>query len=157
MSKPDFVAYLDHYVSEVGRVLDPTPGKLFAQPGGEVAWDQCDCAGQGWARFVSAVPVYGDRKANGRRCVTRWDATFAVGVLRCVQSPTQKGQIVRLPTGAQITEDGHTFARDLVALMGMVECDQYVDSMIEALPLGPDGGCAGSEVRFTVRVQPCCE
>lgn len=154
MAAPDFNVYLDHYLAAASAALTPTPGKTFVQPGEEVAWDQCDCDGQAWSRLVTAVPVYGERKANGKRCVVRWDVTFAVGVLRCVKVPNARGV---LPTGPQITEDGHKFAADMLALMTMVECDQYVDSVLEAVPLGPQGSCAGSEVRFTVRVQPCCE
>ncbi|QGJ92696.1 hypothetical protein QDA04_gp26 [Microbacterium phage Megan] len=153
MAAPDFAAYLAHYVALVGTALTPTPGKLFIQPGEQVAWDQCDCDGQGWARLVSATPTYSTPKANGIPCVVRWDVQFAVGVLRCVAGPTNKGS---LPTGAQITADGVRFAEDMLALMSAIECDQYVYRVLEAVPLGPQGGCAGSEVRFTVRVQPCC-
>jgi hypothetical protein len=151
---PNFAAYLDHYMALVGSSLTPTPGKLFVQPGEQVAWDQCDCDGQGWSRLVRAEPVYGTSKANGQVCVIRWDVQFAVGVLRCVSGPTNKGA---LPSGAVITTEGHTFADDFAALMQAVECDQYVHRVLEAVPLGPEGGCAGSEVRFIVRLSPCCD
>lgn len=152
MPAPDFNAYLDHYRDLVGTTL--TPGKLFVQPGELVAWDQCDCNGQGWSRLVNATPVYGSPKANGIPCVVRWDITMAVGILRCVTGPTDKGT---LPSGAQITSDGHRFASDLAALMQAVECDAFTFRLTEAVPLGPEGGCAGSEVRFIVRVGPCCD
>lgn len=154
MAAPDFKVYLDHYVEQIKVSLDPVPGKVFVQPGDEVAWDQCDCDGQAWAKIVNVVPVLGTRKANGVACVEWWDVTFGVGVLRCVKGPNQRGV---LPTGAQITADGHRFADDLVALMTMVECDPYVRQIVQATPLGPQGGCAGSEVQFIVRVQPCCD
>ena len=152
MSALDFKAYLDHYVDLLGEALDPVPGKVFVQPGDEVAWDQCDCDGQAWAKIVNVLPVVGTRKADGRVCVQWWDVTFAVGVLRCVAGPNQRGV---LPNAKQITADGHRFADDLVALMGMVEGDSYVRQITQATPLGPQGGCAGSEVQFIVRVQPC--
>lgn len=153
MAAPDFATYLDHYVAALSTALTPTPGKVFVQPGEEVAWDQCDCDGQAWARIVNAVPVIGTRKANGVACVEWWDVTIAVGVLRCVKGPNERG---KLPSAEQITADGHRFADDMVALMTMVECDQYVRQITTANPLGPQGGCAGSEVQFIVRMQPCC-
>lgn len=153
MSAPNFTTYLTHYRDLIAERLEPTPGKVFIQPGGEVAWDQCDCEGQAWARFVTATPVLGTRKANGQSCVEWWDVTFAVGVLRCVKGPTQRGI---LPSGEQISADGERFATDLVTLMTAIECDGFVRQIGQALPLGPSGGCAGSEVQFIVRVQPCC-
>lgn len=154
MPAPDFAAYLDFYLALIGGVLTPTPGKMFVQPGEEVAWDQCDCNGQAWSRLVNAVPVYGTSKANGIPCVVRWDVTLAVGVLRCVAGPTDKGT---LPKGETITADGHQFAADIATLMQAIECDPGVYRVLEAVPLGPQGGCAGSEVRFLVRLAPCCD
>ncbi|WKW87064.1 hypothetical protein SEA_NICOLE72_27 [Microbacterium phage Nicole72] len=154
MALPDFASFLTYYRDLVGTALTPTPGKLFVQPGEQVAWDQCDCDGQGWARLVRADPIYGQTKANGVPCIVRWEVQFAVGVLRCVTGPTDKG---KLPSAATISSEGVVFANDMVALMSAIECDQYVKRMIEAVPLGPEGGCAGSEVRFVVHVQPCCD
>lgn len=154
MPAPNFQAYLDHYLALVAGSLVPAPGKTFVQPGEEVAWDQCDCNGQAWSRLVRAEPIYGTAKANGIPCVVRWDVQMAVGVLRCVSGPTDKGT---LPKGETITAEGHQFAADIAALMQAIECDGYTYRLLEAVPLGPQGGCAGSEVRFLVRIAPCCD
>jgi hypothetical protein len=164
MPAPDLNSWLDHYLAVAVEALgtpatETTPaipfmGKAFVQPGEQVAWDQCDCDGQAWVRLVRADPVYGTRKANGKRCVVRWDVQLAVGVLRCVTGPSDRGT---LPKAATITTEGHRFADDFAALLAAVECDQYTDTLLEAVPLGPEGGCAGSEVRFTVRTEPCCD
>lgn len=154
MPAPDFKQWLDHYRDLIEAALTPTPGKVIVQPGGEVAWDQVDCEGQAWSRIVALAPVIGTRKANGVACVEWWDVTFAVGVIRCVKGPNQRGV---LPNAAQITADGHRFADDLVALLTAIECDEYVRQIVTAIPLGPQGGGAGSEVQFIVRVQPCCD
>ncbi|QGJ88887.1 hypothetical protein PBI_TEAMOCIL_33 [Microbacterium phage Teamocil] len=154
MAAPDFKVYLDYYRDLIGGVLTPAPGKLFVQPGAEVAWDQEKCEGQAWSRIVSLTPVIGTRKANGVACVEWWDVTFAVGVLRCVANVNNRGKV---PTAEQITADGHEFADDLVTLLTAIECDQYVRQIVTAVPLGPQGNAAGSEVQFIVRLQPCCE
>ena len=143
---------------EAGTPAIPFTGKQFVQPGTEVAWDQCDCDGQIWSRMVRAEPIYDTPKANGIPCVVRWDVQLAVGVLRCVAQPTQgtNGRVI-LPSGDQITDDGHRFADDILDLMTAIECDTSKYRVVEAVPLGPNGGCAGSEVRFIVRVTPCCD
>uniref|UniRef100_A0AAU7J891 Tail terminator n=1 Tax=Microbacterium phage Sunny TaxID=3144828 RepID=A0AAU7J891_9VIRU len=154
MPGPDFTASLTHYREAITGALTPTPGRIFSQPGGEVAWDQCDCDGQAWSRIVSLTPVIGTRKANGIACVEWWDVTFAVGVLRCVQGPTQRGNP---PSATAVTADAERFATDLLALMAVIENDPYVRQITQATPLGPQGGCAGSEVQFIVRLEPCRE
>lgn len=157
MLKADIRAILDYYLAVAVDALSteekPYGGKAFVQPGGEVAWDECDCEGQVWSRLVTAQPVYGPSKANGKTCVVRWDLTLAVGVLKCAAGPTSRG---KMPSAAQITEGGHTFADDLLAIMTAIECDETKYRMNDAVPLGPNGGCAGSEVRFIVRMTPCC-
>ncbi|AWY06040.1 hypothetical protein SEA_ROBSFEET_33 [Microbacterium phage RobsFeet] len=154
MPAPDFKVYLDYYRDLMSATLDPVPGKVFVQPGAEVAWDQEKCDGQAWSRIVSMTPVLGTRKANGQACVQWWDVTFAVGVLRCVANLTNRGKV---PTADQITADGHQFADDLVAILTAIECDQYVRELTGVFPAGPQGNAAGSEVQFIVRVQPCCD
>ncbi|QGJ89444.1 hypothetical protein PBI_SMARTIES_40 [Microbacterium phage Smarties] len=154
MPAPDLKVYLHHYRDLIEATLDPVPGKVFVQPGSEVAWDQEKCEGQAWSRVVGMTPVLGTRKANGVACVEWWDVTFAVGVLRCVANLTNRGKV---PTAAQITADGDQFADDLVALLTAIECDQYVRQLVAANPAGPQGNAAGSEVQFIVRVQPCCD
>jgi hypothetical protein len=149
----DVAGWLDRYLAIATAALDPVPGKTFIQPGGEVAWDQCDCDGQAWSRLVGIQPIVGQIRANGLPCgVQAWELQLAVGVLRCVHTVTDRGTF---PTGPQITDDGHRFATDGANLLQAVTCAPYTRSIIGLTPLGPLGGCAGSEVVFTVRVNPC--
>lgn len=149
----DLNLWLDQYLAIAVGALDPKPGKTFIQPGGEVAWDQCDCNGQAWARLVTAVPVLGQTLARGMPCgILAWDLQLAVGVLRCVHTVTDRGTF---PTGAQITDDGHQFGEDAANLLQAVLCAPHTRQIIGLSPLGPLGGCAGSEVLFVVRVAAC--
>lgn len=144
--------WLDAYLAITLAAVGPV-GKSFIQPGGEVAWDQCDCDGQAWSRVVAVTPVTGNNLANGMPCgILYWDLQLAVGVLRCVHTVTDRGTF---PTGPQITEDGHKFAEDAANLLQAVTCAPYTRSVTGLTPLGPLGGCAGSEVVFTVRVKAC--
>lgn len=153
---PDFTALLDYYkgvvVAALGTEEQPYGGTSFIQPGGVVAWDSCDCQGQAWSRFVQAVPIYDTPKANGIPCVVRWDVTLAIGVIKCASSV--QGRV--MPTAEQINDGGVVFGDDLTMLMHAIECDPKKYRLVSAAPLGPEGGCAGSEVQFIVRVAPCC-
>jgi hypothetical protein len=149
----DINGLLDHYLAVAVAALDPTPGKVFVQPGGEVAWDQCDCDGQAWSRLLEVAPVVGSTKANGMPCgILYWNLQMAVGVLRCVAVVNDRGVA---PAAAKITADGHKFGADAANLLQAVVCDPQTVAIVGVTPLGPLGGCAGSEVLFSVRVQAC--
>jgi hypothetical protein len=149
----DLNYWLDTYLQIAVGALSPEPGLVFVQPGGEVAWDECDCDGQGWSRVLGVVPVMGQMLAKGLPCgIQYWDLQLAVGVLRCVASVDARGN----PPGAvKITDDGHRFATDASDLLQAVTCAPHTRSVTGLTPLGPLGGCAGSEVAFTVRVRAC--
>ena len=149
----DLNAWLDSYLAIGVGALTPAPGKTFVQPGGEVAWDQCDCDGQAWSRLLTASPVLGATLARGMPCgILAWDLQLAVGVLRCVHTVTDRGTF---PTGVQITGNGHQFGADAANLLQAIVCAPYTRQVLGVSPLGPLGGCAGSEVLFVVRVPAC--
>lgn len=156
MAAPNLSGFLDHYLAIAAAALTPVPGKQFVLAGGEVPWDQCDCNGQVWSRIVNVQPIFGTSRANGQPCaVLRWEVTLAVGVIRCVAVPSQNGT---LPTGVKMTADGHQAADDLANLMQAVLCDPLTSSVNSGQPVGPGGGCAGSEVEFLVKLNACdCE
>ena len=150
---PKVKEWLHHYLDAAVAALDPVPTKQFILAGGEVPWDQCDCNGQVWARVVSLNPVLGPTKANGQPCVVQhWDLTMAIGVIRCVAVPSDSG---KLPTGPRMTQDGDKAADDLARLVQAVVCDPLTSTIQGGVPLGAQGGCAGSEVTFGVRIKPC--
>ena len=149
----DLNHWLDTYLAVAVAALDPVPGKTFIQPGGEVAWDQCDCDGQAWSRLVGVTPVITQIKANGFPCgIQAWDLQLAVGVLRCVHTVTDRGTF---PTGPQINTDGLRFGTDAANLLQAVTCAPSTRQVLGVVPLGPLGGCAGSEVLFQVRANAC--
>lgn len=155
MPTPDLKPYAEHFLGWLDTLTRGVPVSVIIQPGQEVAWDFCagDCGGMGYVRIVQAVPVYGDRKANGKRCVVRWDVTWAVGVLRCVAGVDDRGHS---PAPVSIMADGLIFLDDFAELMAAAECDPFVDTVVQGVPLGPQGGCAGGEVLFNTRLAPCC-
>jgi len=149
----DLNAWLEQYLQIAVDALDPKPGLVFVQPGGEVAWDNCDCDGQAWSRVITVAPVQGPILARGIPCgIQWWDIQLAVGVLRCVATVDDRG---KAPTATQITADGKRFADDASTLLQAVTCAPSTRSVAGLTPLGPLGGCAGSEVAFTVRVNAC--
>lgn len=150
----DLEQWLEYYVQAL-QSLSPVPAKQIIQPGLEVAWDSCqdpDC-GMGWARIVEVTPISAPKArvlANGARCgITGWRVLIGVGVLRCVAGLTKQN---KLPSAAAISADGGQFARDMAVLVQVLSCDDYVKEFINALPLGPEGGCAGSEVVVAIEI-----
>lgn len=153
MAVPKITEFLDHYLTVAVNALDPVPGKQFILAGSEVPWDQCDCNGQVWARVSNVQPITGVTKASGYPCtVNWWELTLAVGVLRCVAVPSDSG---KLPSGAKMTLDGHQASDDLANLIQAIICDPLTYNIASGAPIGAQGGCAGSEVTFIVRIKPC--
>jgi hypothetical protein len=151
---PDLENWMLYY-GQALLSLDPVPAKLIVQPGLEVAWDSCkdpDC-GMGWVRIVEITPLVAPRQrvlANGARCgVTGWDVKLGVGVIRCIATLDAKG---RPPSATRISDDGGQFARDMAVLIQVLTCDDNTKAFVNALPLGPEGGCAGSEVIISVEI-----
>lgn len=148
----NIAAWLDRYLAVAMSALDPAPARQIVQPGLEVAWDEC-CDGQGWSRLIGVIPVLGANRANGMPCgIQWWNLQLAVGVIRCVHVVDDNGVA---PSAAQITADGDQFATDVSDLLQAIVCDKYTYAVTGITPLGPQGGCAGSEVQFTVRVNAC--
>lgn len=153
MAAPQIKGWLHHYLDLAVAAVSPVPGKKFVLAGSEVPWDSCDCNGQIWSRIVNIQPIVGTTKANGQPCVIRfWEVTLAVGILRCVAVPSESG---KLPTGTRMTTDGDQAADDLANLIQAIVCDPATYNVTQAAPIGAQGGCAGSEVQFIIRLNPC--
>jgi hypothetical protein len=141
--------------------LNPPAGRAALYPGGQVAWDQCDCDGQVWVRLISLVPSGGPISERGRNLTTpcgvlMWTATLGVGVVRCVTSLDSQGNP---PTAAELTADTVQMTADLADLAAALQCclAEQVNklTMVRWDPLGPDGGCAGGEWQVTVLMSNC--
>lgn len=140
-------------VELVGAVHDRLtvkPGRTIVAPGASVAWDDC-CAGQLWARVITAVPGYSGR-ANAVACPTHFDLTLGVGIVRCVAVVDDRG---RAPSAAQITADGNAGLRDMREIADVLQDYRHRDALTARLgtwtPAGPDGGCAGGEWTYQMR------
>lgn len=144
---------LAEYVTNAVATLDPVPERVIVyQPGEEVAWDEC-CDGQLWGRVVSVDPGPIQPKANGLPCgIPWWSVTLGLGILRCVAVVNDKGTP---PSAAKITEDGAQMLADLATLQEVVACTGKTATVVSWTPLGPQGGCAGGEWVFTVRIMAC--
>lgn len=148
----DLAEVLQHYLDSITPTLTPVTSRNFIQPGEEVAWDEC-CNGQLWIRVVGLEPQMSTVKGNGQPCgVLWWDALLAVGVIRCVHVVDDRGVA---PTAAELTEDALQMVADLTAIQQAIICDPITTRMMAWVPLGPQGGCAGGEQRFVVRLAPC--
>jgi hypothetical protein len=140
------------YLDSALEYLTPVPSfQIVLQPGEEVAWDEC-CDGMLYVKVINVTPVQGNTKANGMPCgILAWSVQFGIGVLRCVATIDDRGN----PPGAvKINADGAQFSKDMSNLLASVVCLGEA-TINEAVPLGPQGTCAGSEVRFTLRLPVC--
>jgi hypothetical protein len=144
---------LAEYVANAVATLTPAPGRVITyQPGEQVAWDEC-CDGQLWGRVVLIQPGPIQPKGNGLPCGIPWfNVVLGLGIIRCVASVSDKGKV---PSASAITDDGAQMLLDLATLQEVMLCTGYTTNVLAWTPLGPEGGCAGGEWTFTIRVMAC--
>lgn len=122
-------------------------------PGGEVAWDNCDCDGQLYVRALQINP-----QGQQPNCPpTHNSVPLAVGVVRCAHTITDSGSF---PTAAQMTEDTLNTTQDAFTLLSALVCCDISGIMKPPTigawtPFGALGGCAGGEWQFTVTLGTC--
>lgn len=161
----------EDYASLSGQVAAPTPStahstalallkggaaalsnavsNAYVAPGAEVAWDEC-CAGHLYVRIVAVTPVFGPTAADGNHCSIRyWNATLALGTLRCVEVVDDRG---RGPRPYDLTADAAILHQDMADL-GMFLTSNTNASDMEWSAQGPEGGCVAGEWTFTVKVR----
>lgn len=143
---------LREYVEAAAAALQPER-VIYTQPGVEVAWDEA-CGGQLAGRVVALVPhVSQPRGAAGVGCgVDYWTATLAMSMIRCIAVLDDDGTA---PTPAAITADGQAMLADLAALEQVILCNPRTTAVLNWQPQGPDGGYAGGEWIFAVRIPTC--
>lgn len=129
--------------------LSNTVAQAYVAPGAEVAWDEC-CAGHLYVRTVAVTPVFGPTAADGNHCSIRyWNATLALGTLRCVEVVDDRG---RGPRPFDLTADAAILNQDMADL-GMFLTSSTNASDMEWSAYGPAGGCVSGEWTFTVKVR----
>lgn len=150
----DLPAILDYYRTSIAAAFDPMPSRTIVQPGAEVAWDACCPDGQLWVRIVRIEPILPTvPRADGNFCAQLgWRAFLAAGLIRCVAVVDDRG---RAPSAEAVTNDGLKLAADIFPLQQAIACAGYTQGMGIWTPLGPQGGCAGGEQEFTIRLDAC--
>jgi len=141
------VPLLDAILAASREALDDSPpSRVLLMPGAEVVWDNCGNRGQLWVRVVSITPHYpsgNNSSALGLNCgVAAWDATIAVGVLRCVATVDDRG---RPPKASTMTKETNQILDDASAVGGVLMTTEKVTEINVWNPLGPEGGLAGGE------------
>ena len=150
----------EHPVDDNG-VSHNWDGDVCIWPGSQVAYDSCcDTKGQAWVVLGAGFLTNNYPQQGGQPAPCRTDSvaqTIEVGVLRCVGT---------LECGCVCKEQGALDVMlDFQALLQGVLCCFY-DSEEENCGsisgvrwrfIGPQGGCAGSAITFTVQADtPCC-
>ncbi len=124
---------------------------VYAQPGAEVAWDDA-CDGQLAARIVTIDLVNPQGNASGLLCGgAYWNVRIGLSMVRCIAVVSDRGVA---PSAETITEDGLATFRDAAIIQQVVAHlgKTAAQPAPQWLPLGPEGGYAGGEWLFTVRV-----
>lgn len=148
-------ALLEDYAATVKAQLEaegrPVDRYVPTAPGVNPAWDSS--CGQVYGRVVQAVPVTPDQRGLGAGCgVLFWIVTLGIAVTRCVTQPTVSGQRIALPAAARVSADGVAIIDDMITLERVVTYAERTRSVVIIQPLAEQGGLAGSEILFTVRL-----
>lgn len=143
----------------VYAVLDPPPCRYGVVPG-SIAWDGCECG----ALYVSVLNTFLSdvfpmmlEEPVGVGCDASQEvAVITVQVLRCAPGPDTAGNP---PTPAQLDTCAQQIAADSFnavaavekVLCGMKNKDDILEYLLrETAPVGPDGGCVGTEINVSV-------
>lgn len=135
-------------LNDAAVLLDPRPSDTIVVPGNQVAWDICE-NGLLWVRVAGIV---GHDLADC--CVDYVVITYGLGILRCVPISDEDG---RPPPPAALTEAAYQVLQDQMMLRTAITaklCSKTSPrlSSLRWIPLGPEGGAAGGEWSFEVKV-----
>jgi hypothetical protein len=150
--------------------LTPPPGRACVVPGAAVAWDDC-CAGQ---LAVAITRTYlsdnfpaeygGGPQGQTGPCDPPWlVAELLVQLVRCSPTLDEQGNppdCVALDANAyQLLEDGWVVRKGVSCRLGeLVDADLLVDWRLgPQQSLGPEGGCAGSQLTVLVCLDNACQ
>lgn len=136
---------------------------------GSATMDGCDCdgrdaddqpaTGSAYVRVSQITPAdltgQGQRRASSirpQRCGHAWIVTYELGIMRCYPTTQDGGPL----PAAQVDQAAQRFLSDQAAVMRTINCCTYLDrhsgiEVVQIVPVGPSGGCAGSV--GTIRVQ----
>lgn len=140
---------LNEYLSAANEHLvahDADVDRMIISPS-PVTWDG-GCDGQVWSRVETMAPVEGD--TNAQLCgVPFWIATFGVGIIRRIATVGNSGAS---PYAEDVTADALQQVEDSRILKDAILDVPYTRTFVSWSPLAPQGGFAGGEWQFTVRL-----
>lgn len=133
----------------------PCPCRVYVSAG-TPAWDEC-CAGQltSWVDGVFFHEVFPVRQTTAAVCSGVLAGDFVVQLLRCAPVVDDSGNA---PSHLILTESARLLNQEMYIAMKAIACclsqagrnRLYV--IRDARPVGPNGGCAGFEIRLTVQL-----
>lgn len=146
--------------------------RVLMSPGAEVAWDECECGLLALSTgrvYRSRGQIFNDAGDVFLNCDAEIRVvSFSLSVVRCV--PSVGDNVTSAPTADALTaafaiqeEDGflvwEAVTDTLCALVKASPPQVPAYVVNERVPLGPQGGCAGSQINFKVGwYRPCnCE
>lgn len=129
-------------------------GEEVAQDLGSRVGDEC-CEGLGYVKVASIFPStdFPEQDNVSYECVRAWAVTFELGVFRC--APGQVGTLVPAAawqaTAQQLMDDAQAMRKAICCLTAQLPpgTGQLPGAWV---PLGPQGGCIGGTMEFTVQV-----
>lgn len=165
---------LSGLLGDVNTALAATPAGrcqyAVVLPGADIPWDNCECG----LLALAVNRVYRTRNfpQDAQDVYTKCD-DFAVAldlkmvVLRCVPvtATLEPAAVYVPPTPAQTLAALQTQEEDRAVVFSTVTCSlseleevRLVGSYIvnDSVTLGPQGGCAGSQLNFKVALYPSC-
>jgi len=155
---------LDCCCSALEKTACGCPGRAFVSAGAVAHDDCCACDGQLWVG-VERVFAY-DRfpaPAGMLTCLPPLAADIVIGVIRCAPTVDDNGNP---PTVDALNASSAQVYEDAYAVMNGVLCCLAPTSKARPAvignqrPVGPAGGCVGTELRLTVALvdpPPGCE
>lgn len=145
----DFRKALEGYLREASEHLEAHGvgvDRILVSPS-PVTWDG-GCDGQLWTRIVGVAAISGE--ASSQQCgVPFWTVTLGLGIIRRISVVSSNGVP---PYAEDITEDALTQAEDIRILKDSILSLDTTRTLVSWVPLQQQGGFAGGEWTFTVRV-----
>lgn len=152
------VGLLDCVAAQLAATAAGPPDRRCVYPGGEVAWDDCECG----LLAVNHTNLYPSRtfpeptREPPFRCDPPWwVATLVVTLVRCVGT----GEADRAPSCEELDAATLTQDVDVEAMQRGVACcfstRQPPWLIGDHLPVGPDGACVGSQLTVLAAFGNC--
>lgn len=149
-----------------------SPDRACVVPGQEVAWDNCCSGSDGGQLTVNVARVYPSHnfpdidQGRPNNCIAPYMVVqYGVTILRC--SPTQDDRGNPPPCEA-LSANAELTIRDLETVRIGVACclldEEALTTLVgqpavwmfgDVVTLGPEGGCAGSQLIVFVGMPPC--